>query len=108
MHGRGLSDNGEPATYETLNAADFADIAATNRVGGRFGSERMAGVTRLISYDTDGSARSNFGPFTVLDGYYFILGEYRDNSYDSRDARCGCVPRDWILGRVIGDGRTSP
>lgn len=42
-------------------------------------------------------ARRNFGPVTVPDGHYFVLGDNRENSADSR--YFGFVPIDSITGR---------
>lgn len=41
----------------------------------------------------------NFGPFVVPVDSYFMMGDNRDNSYDSR--WWGPVPRDLILGKAI-------
>lgn len=41
----------------------------------------------------------NFGPFVVPADSYFMLGDNRDNSYDSRF--WGTVPGDLILGKAI-------
>jgi len=43
----------------------------------------------------------NYGPFNVPEGHYFMLGDNRINSEDSRRWYTPFVERDQILGRVI-------
>lgn len=43
----------------------------------------------------------NVGPFVVPDGHYFMMGDNRDNSQDSRVLeKVGFVPLDKIMGRA--------
>ena len=41
---------------------------------------------------------NNFGPYTVPEGKYFVMGDHRNNSNDSRSV--GPIPRDMIMGHV--------
>ena len=52
---------------------------------------------RIIPGDL--SFRDNFGPYTVPDGQYFVIGDNRDDSRDSRF--WGCVPRENIKGKAV-------
>jgi signal peptidase I len=50
-------------------------------------------------YVYDGQVGRNFGPVTVGDDQYFMMGDNRLSSCDSRD--WGTVPRDNLIGPVF-------
>jgi signal peptidase I len=43
--------------------------------------------------------RRSYGPVTVPPGYYFMMGDNRDNSEDSR--YWGFLPRDYVKGKAL-------
>jgi signal peptidase I len=62
-------------------------------------SEDLGGHTHPVHLLAKASQLSNFGPLTVPQGRYLVLGDNRDNSADSRVI--GFVPRDEIVGRAV-------
>jgi signal peptidase I len=44
---------------------------------------------------------NDFGPVKVPEGEYFMMGDNRQNSSDSRFPQMGTIPRDAIIGRAF-------
>ena len=90
--------NGEAARYEAPEAVieTLAELGA--QVPATRWTEHLAGQERRVQWLQGVSARSNFGPVTVPEGQYLVLGDNRDNSADSRFI--GFVPRHLLIGQA--------
>ena len=42
----------------------------------------------------------NYGPYTIPEGCYFVMGDNRNNSQDSRVSDVGAIHRDELMGRA--------
>lgn len=57
------------------------------------------GVRHVIHDFPQGSPYDNYGPYVVPEGYFFFMGDNRDNSADSR-SDMGPVPFENLVGRA--------
>ncbi len=55
---------------------------------------------RILETDGDGGFLDNTPEFVVPDGHYFMMGDNRDNSTDSRRPSVGFVPIENFIGRA--------
>ncbi|MCR6546244.1 signal peptidase I [Dehalobacterium formicoaceticum] len=67
-------------------------------IQGRNGEILINGQVLEESYISEAGTAFDFGPITMDEGAYFVLGDHRDNSRDSRVF--GIVTRDKILGKA--------
>lgn len=60
--------------------------------------EQLANIAHQVKLAAYSTGRDSFAPVRVPEGHYLVLGDYRDNSADSRVI--GFVPRNEIIGRA--------
>src|SRR6202000_2186376 len=91
----------KPATYGTLDSDTAHQIRNTDTLSWspEYATETVDGVTHaMMTLDKRPSDKRTFDPITVPPGQYFMMGDDRDNSKDSR--YIGFVPRGYIVGRI--------
>ncbi|MFN7141923.1 MAG: signal peptidase I [Limisphaerales bacterium] len=90
--------NGARMTYEPLDAGVINQIDTKERAAYEYAAEKLPGKTHPVMATPSLQAMRTFGPIHVPEGSYFMLGDNRDNSLDSR--YFGAVPRKQIIGRA--------
>ncbi|MFO0980146.1 MAG: signal peptidase I [Planctomycetota bacterium] len=90
--------NGEAVSYDALDTRVFADLPDDEQALHRFARENLATRPHAVMSTPQRPSRRDFGPITVPRECYWVMGDNRDESNDSRFF--GLVPRANIVGRA--------
>jgi len=84
--------------YTTLDPAVSKQLGSPDRAHGIFATEKLPAHSHAVMALNGVPAMRTFGPVQISDGHYFMMGDNRDNSFDSR--YFGAVDRSQIVGRA--------
>lgn len=92
--------NGEKLNYNSINPDCIKYLPHKRKDHSIFAAENMDDSEHIIMNTPSVRAIRNFGPVTVPQENYFVMGDNRDNSRDSRFF--GFVERQQIVGKAKG------
>jgi signal peptidase I len=91
--------NGMPARYAPLPESDAVALGITSFPLAAMARETVDGRSHMVLAEVFVGTGSDVGPLQVPEGKYFLAGDHRDVSYDSR--YWGFADRRAILGRAV-------
>ena len=92
--------NGQALDYDSADQAAFARALGPEAGRYLFLTEDLTGHRHTVAHAPDKRAIRSFGSVTIDKDQYFMMGDNRDNSADSR--YFGFVSRSAVTGRVEG------
>ena len=90
--------NGKPAQYRPITAVAIHFIDHPPSPASILAEESLDQRPHPVMWLPGRPSRSTFGPLVIPEGKYFLMGDNRDNSFDSRFF--GTVARDQIIGQA--------
>lgn len=93
-----LTINGMPVQYGPIDANTLNQLPSDEQHNNRFAAEHLGSANHAVMVIPNVAAMRSFGPIKIAEGNYFVMGDNRDNSLDSR--YFGTVERSQIIGRA--------
>jgi len=90
--------NGRPVEYRPVAEEILQSLSMADRAGRVFATEKLPGQIHAVAAYPAAPAMRSFPPQRVPEGRYFMMGDNRDDSFDSRF--WGTVGRQQIIGRA--------
>jgi signal peptidase I len=99
MRNNVLFINDEAAQYDDLDWQTLRGLSTRDADSALFATERVDDESYVVMSTPGKPSRRNFGPIVIPKDQYFVMGDNRDNSYDSR--WLGFIERRSIVGEVV-------
>lgn len=98
MHNNRLYINGQLQSHDKVNAEFISNITDQDRLNYEFVEETIGDLKHILMLSAIEMQDTSFAPLTIPKNKYFMMGDNRDNSADSR--QFGLIDRSAILGQV--------
>ena len=102
MESNRLYINGQFMEYVSMEVEAIDQLEPAHQSNHFFFSENLPGKTHTVMFSATRASLKRFAPIVVPQGSYFMMGDNRDNSADSR--YFGFVERKQIVGRATRVG----